>query len=273
MADNSYIPPKVLSIAGFDGSCGAGLQADLKVISSLKCYGLNILTSLPIQNTMGVQDIFEIPASAVEKQLYCMFEDITPNAIKIGMLFNSEIIKVVANFLAKNALGIPIVLDPVMVAKSGDTLLLKEAITTMKKYLIPLVEVITPNLAEASILINKEINTLKDMEESAKEILQLGCKSVLLKGGHLNSNDSNDFYLDNKSNSLWLQAKRIDTNNNHGTGCTLSASIASFIALGKNTLESCKLAKEYTFQALANADKLKMGKGHGSLHHFYDLWN
>jgi hydroxymethylpyrimidine/phosphomethylpyrimidine kinase len=271
MENNLRIPPKVLSIAGFDGSCGAGIQADLKTFSALQCYGLNVLTSLPIQNTMGVQEVYDIPASIIERQLHCMFEDITPNAIKIGMLFNTEIIKVVANFLEKNAKGIPIVLDPVMVAKSGDYLLLPEAVNSIKEYLIPLVAVITPNLPEATALLKIDINNREEMEKGGKIILQMGAKAVLLKGGHLNDTNADDFYIDNE-NVCWLNAERITTNNTHGTGCTLSSAIASYIALGQNYLTACKNAKEYVFHALKNADSLKMGKGKGSLHHFYDLW-
>ncbi|MDR2007651.1 MAG: bifunctional hydroxymethylpyrimidine kinase/phosphomethylpyrimidine kinase [Alphaproteobacteria bacterium] len=271
MENNVYTPPKVLSIAGFDGSCGAGLQADLKVFSAHKCYGLNVLTSLPIQNTKGVQDIYEIPASVIAKQLSCMFEDITPSAIKIGMLFNAEIIAVVAGFLKEHADGIPIVLDPVMVAKSGHHLLLPEAITTMKELLIPQVKVITPNLPEAGALLNCEINTKEEMENSAERLLQLGCQSVLLKGGHLDGEESNDFYR-TAEQSDWLTGKRIATANTHGTGCTLSAAIAANIALGYDNLTSCKNAKIYTQHALQHADSLKMGQGKGSLHHFYGLW-
>ncbi|MCL2567485.1 MAG: bifunctional hydroxymethylpyrimidine kinase/phosphomethylpyrimidine kinase [Alphaproteobacteria bacterium] len=272
MENNYQTPPKVLSIAGFDGSCGAGLQADLKTFSALHCYGLTVLTSLPIQNTKGVQKIYEIPPYIIEKQLNCMFEDVIPSAIKIGMLFNTEIIKIVAEFLEKNAKGIPIVLDPVMVAKSGDNLLLPEAISSIKEYLIPQATVITPNLPEASVLLNKEINTIKEMELAGKILLQMGAGAILLKGGHLENENSNDFYTDNKNNSLWLNSKRIATSNTHGTGCTISAAIASYISLGNDSLTACKNAKTYVFHALKKADILKMGQGNGALHHFYDLW-
>ena len=152
---------KTLTIAGFDGSGGAGIQADLKVFSALGCYGMCVLTALPVQNTQGVRSCYEIDIKAIEEQLYCIFDDIVPDAIKIGMLFNNDIIKLVANFLENNAKNIPIIVDPVMVAKSGDRLLLEDAVESLKKYIIPISTVITPNIPEAEDITNKKLLQMK----------------------------------------------------------------------------------------------------------------
>lgn len=257
-----------LSIAGFDGSGGAGIQADLKTFSALGCYGMNVLTALPIQNTMGVRDCYDIPLKAIQEQLEAIFEDITPKSIKIGMLFNHEIVELVANFLEKNALGIPIVLDPVMVAKSGHYLLLPDAMTALKKYLIPMATIVTPNLLEAQALTEPS----SDMQYLAQQLLELGAQAVLLKGGHAKGPYSNDLYLDQNLQKVWFKNPRIQSKNTHGTGCTLSAAIAAYLALSKPLVEACRLAKEYVFAAIKAAEYSSPGKGQGSVHHFYKLW-
>lgn len=178
---------KALTIAGFDASGGAGIQADIKTFSALGCYGMTILTALPIQNTMGVTNCYEIPLKAIEEQLISIFSDITPDVIKIGMLFNAEIINLVATFLATNAKTIPIVLDPVMVAKSGDHLLQPDAVNVLKTKLFPLTTIITPNIDEANILCNMKIQNEQDMLTAGQYMLSLGTQAVLVKGGHLNS--------------------------------------------------------------------------------------
>lgn len=259
---------KCLSIAGFDGSGGAGVQADLKTFSALGCYGMNVLTALPVQNTQGVRSCYQLLLSAIQEQLEAIFDDITPNSIKIGMLFNSEIIELVAHFLNKHARNIPIVLDPVMLAKSGDPLLLPEAVDTMKTKLIPLATIITPNLPEAYALTTET----EDITQLARNLLELGPNAVLMKGGHGTGSNSSDFYLDKEGHSSWLESPRIDSKNTHGTGCTLSSAIAAFLALGHTLPEACSLAKQYLYNAIEAAKNDSVGKGHGPVHHFHHIW-
>ena len=264
---------KCLSIAGFDGSGGAGIQADLKTFSALGCYGMNVLTALPVQNTCGVKHCYEIPLESIHHQLETIFEDITPDSIKIGMLFNRDIITIVANFLEKNAKNIPIILDPVMMAKSGNPLLLPDAIRTLKELLIPITTIITPNLPEAMVLIDEVSISYEQMPEIAAKLLSLGSKAVLLKGGHLEGDISDDFYLDNNANNLWLRNARINSNNVHGTGCTLSSAIAAYMARGKDLMAASALAKNYIHGAIDAAKDNAVGKGHGPVNHFYNIWD
>ena len=259
---------KCLSIAGFDGSGGAGIQADLKTFSALGCYGMTVLTALAVQNTCGVRNCFEIPLKAIEEQLEAIFDDIVPGAIKIGMLFSAEIIALISNFLSKSARQIPIVLDPVMIAKSGDALLLPSAIESLKTRLIPMASIITPNIPEAHRLVGQ----IDDFELLAEQLLKLGSNAVLLKGGHSGLAESNDLYLDNKGNKLWLKTTRIETKNTHGTGCTLSAAIAAYLALGMKPMEACVLAKKYLHGAIKSAVNCNIGHGNGPVHHFHHLW-
>ncbi|MBS0350726.1 MAG: bifunctional hydroxymethylpyrimidine kinase/phosphomethylpyrimidine kinase [Proteobacteria bacterium] len=258
---------KCLSIGGFDGSGGAGIQADLKTFCATGVYGMTVLTVLPVQNTCGVRSCYDIPLACIAQQLQAIFEDIMPDAIKIGMLFSAEIVELVAAFLKENAIGIPIVLDPVMVAKSGDTLLKMDAIKILKTQLIPIVDLITPNLPEAKILISSSDN----QSILARKILSLGCKAVLLKGGHENSSTADDLFINYQEEQL-LSARRIDSKNTHGTGCTLSAAITSFIAQGFSPLEACRKAKEYLSDAILYSKNESIGKGYGPVHHFYYLW-
>jgi len=260
---------KCLTIAGFDGSGGAGLQADLKTFSALGCYGMSVLTALPIQNTCGVRNCVEIPLQAIKEQLEAIFDDIVPDSIKIGMLFSSPIIELVADFLTKHAINIPIVLDPVMVAKSGDPLLQPEAITAMKIKLIKLATIITPNLPEAYTL----VGSTSDAESLSKKLIQLGANAVLLKGGHSNGNNCNDFFLQQDGTHEWLRAKRINSKNTHGTGCTLSAAICAFLAKGLPLVTACQYAKRYLYGALVAAKETSVGKGNGPVHHFYEWWD
>ncbi|WP_353743730.1 bifunctional hydroxymethylpyrimidine kinase/phosphomethylpyrimidine kinase [Legionella sp.] len=261
---------KALSIAGFDGSGGAGIQADLKTFSAFGCYGMTVLTALPVQNTQGVKSCYELPISAIDEQLHAIFEDIRPDSIKIGMLFKKEIVELVANFISQYAQGIPIVLDPVTVAKSGDSLLDPAALDAMKTHLIPLTSIITPNLPEAKTLLGS--TSLTNLPEMAQQLLELGTEYVLLKGGHLEDKHSNDLLLDREGNSHWLESPRVISKNTHGTGCTLSAAIASCLALGFNMPEACQTAKRYIFRAIDSAKNEDLGKGFGPVHHFYHLW-
>jgi hydroxymethylpyrimidine/phosphomethylpyrimidine kinase len=259
---------KCLSIAGFDGSGGAGIQADLKTFSATGCYGMTVLTAIPVQNTCGVRSCYDVPLSCIAEQLEAIFDDIRPGAIKIGMLFSTEIIELVTNFLRQNADGIPIVLDPVMVAKSGDPLLQVDAVAALKTKLIPIADIITPNLPEAKTLVpgNYDKNIL------AQKLLDLGCRAVLLKGGHADSCTADDLFLSRKFSQI-LSAPRINSKNTHGTGCTLSAAIASFIAQGFSTLDACNKAKAYLYDAILHSKDESPGKGRGPVHHFHHLWN
>jgi hydroxymethylpyrimidine/phosphomethylpyrimidine kinase len=259
---------KCLSIAGFDGSGGAGIQADLKTFSALGCYAMTVLTALPVQNTCGVRKCYSIPLSAIEEQLVAIFDDIIPDSIKIGMLFSEPVINLVTDFLSKHATNIPIVLDPVMLAKSGDSLLLPAAVVALKEKLIPFATIITPNLPEAEVLVGKYNN----FSLLAEKLLALGSKAVLLKGGHLSGDSADDLFLDQQGVCQYLKSERIKSKNTHGTGCTLSAAICSFLAQGLSLFEACKKAKYYLFQAMLAAKDNSVGKGHGPVHHFYHLW-
>lgn len=264
---------KALSIAGFDGSGGAGIQADLKVFSALGCYGMTVLTALPVQNTMGVKKCYSLPSESIKAQLEAIFEDIVPDVIKIGMLFSSEVVELVSEFLLKHATKIPIVVDPVMVAKSGNHLLLPEAVNLIKERIIPISTVITPNLPEAEKLTDIRTSTKEEMFTVARELLKLGPQSVLLKGGHLeNSSESCDLLIAANNDYKWFSSPRIKTRNTHGTGCTLSAAIASCLALGLDLFDSCEVAKRYLDGALEAAKNQHVGKGIGPVHHFYHLW-
>lgn len=265
-------PRTALTIAGFDGSGGAGIQADLKTFSAWGCYGMTILTALPVQNTCGVRNCYPLPLQAIKDQLQAIFDDITPDCIKIGMLYSADIIETVAEFLKTRAVGIPVVLDPVTVAKSGDPLLLPEAMDNLKSLLIPLCTLVTPNLPEASALTGIQANTPENMPALAKAVLTLGSRAVLLKGGHLESAVSHDLLLNQQGELHWLEGNRIASKNTHGTGCTLSAAIAAGLAQGMALPQACLAAKKYVFQAIFAAKDQSLGQGHGPVHHFYHLW-
>jgi hydroxymethylpyrimidine/phosphomethylpyrimidine kinase len=263
---------KALSIAGFDGSGGAGIQADLKTFSALGCYGMTVLSALPVQNTCGVKSCYEIPLQAIEDQLNAIFDDIVPNSIKIGMLFNSDIIELVSNFLKKRAVNIPIVLDPVTLAKSGDSLLLPEAIETLISLLMPLATIVTPNIPEAFSFTGVNANSENEMIIVAEKLLDLGPEFVLLKGGHLHSSESNDLLYGKDGSCTWYKNPRIDSKNTHGTGCTLSAAIAACLAQGIELKQACSIAKIYLTNAISAAKTQSVGMGNGPVQHFYHLW-
>jgi hydroxymethylpyrimidine/phosphomethylpyrimidine kinase len=263
----------VLTIAGFDGSGGAGIQADLKTFSALGCYGTTALTAIPIQNTVGVRSVYEIEASCVGDQIKAILDDISINAVKIGMLHNQNIIESVANVLNEYSVS-NIVLDPVMVAKSGDMLLLPSAIATMKESIFPITTVLTPNLLETSKLLGWEIRTKADMEKAALDLLKMGPQNVVVKGGHLDGNCDDCLATKNPNIEIyWLSSQRIQTKNTHGTGCTFSAAIASFLAKGFTVFESVSLAKQYLTKSIEAGANIKVGQGNGPVHHFHHLWN
>lgn len=264
-----YSYPTVLSIAGFDGSGGAGIQADTKTISALGCYATNILTALPVQNTQGVRNIFPIPLEVVEEQLDCIFDDIIPDAIKIGMVHTSELAKIISKKL-KQFPEIPIVFDPVMVATSGHQLINQETIEVLVSELFPLSTIITPNMDEASVLVKKKIETLQDMEQNIEKLANLGAKSVLLKGGHLKTNVLTSLFIDRDKTIHSFVFPHFSTNNTHGSGCTLSSAIASYLALGKNLLEAVELGQKYVHTAIEQALDVKIGNGNGPLNHLFN---
>lgn len=264
---------KVLTIAGSDGSGGAGIQADLKTFHALGCYGASALTALPVQNTMGVHSIYDIDVVCLEEQIKAILDDMPINAIKIGMLHRQEIIESVARILTHyNTTNI--VLDPVMVAKSGDYLLMPKAISSMREKLLPITTVLTPNLSEASALVGREIRNKSQMEKAALDLIQMGPQAVVVKGGHLLGDCDDCLCLKNPSLEIhWLSNPRIHTKNTHGTGCTFSAAIAVFLARGFTILDSVNQAKKYLTKAIDAGRQLKIGQGNGPVHHFYHLWN
>lgn len=270
MTNNKYIC--ALTIAGSDPSGGAGIQADLKTFSALGCYGMSVLTALTAQNTQGVQAIAEITSDFVLAQLQSIFQDITIDALKIGMLHNEAIIKTIAEFFRNKA--ITIILDPVMTAKDGSCLLQPEAIAALKKYLLPCVTLITPNIPEATLLLQHEINTVKQMEHAAIELAEnYQLPAVLIKGGHLKGAVSNDcLYFKTTEKIMWLEGVRVNTKNTHGTGCTLSTAITAFMAKGDDLETAATQAKAYVTAALQAGAAYQLGLGIGPVHHFYQWW-
>ena len=260
----------VLSIAGSDPSGGAGIQADLKTFAANGVYGMAAITALTVQNTVGVQGIHLVPAKFVSSQIEAIFSDIAVSSAKVGMVGNAEIAEGVGTTLAKYRNLISVV-DPVMVAKGGSPLLDKKAIQAVKDNLIPLATIVTPNLPEAAILLGSSIaKSEEDMIYQGKALLNLGSKSILMKGGHSEGITSNDLLV-TENNYVWFKEKRINTKNTHGTGCTLSSSIASFLAKDFSVEESVSKAKKFVTNAIRNSEKLSVGKGHGPTNHFYAL--
>lgn len=252
----------VLTIAGSDCSGGAGIQADLKTIEAYRLYGMSVVTAATAQNTMGVSGIHALPADFVTRQLTAVFEDIPPQAVKIGMLHDAEIITAVAEFLQARC-DAPIILDPVMVSSSGHALLSERAIDTLIQKLCPLCTLITPNLAEAAVLTGQGVNNREEMEQAAHKILQqIGC-AVYLKGGHLT--DCADDFLLTTDAEKWFSAPRLDNPNTHGTGCTLSSAIACGLANNLSLSDSVECAKDYLTDCIKA--QLNLGRGAGPLQH------
>lgn len=269
MIRKKYSYPSVLTIAGFDGSGGAGIQADMKTISALGCFATSVLTALPVQNTTGVKSIFHIPEKVVGEQIDTILEDIFPDVVKIGMVHTSELVAVIVEKLSAFP-NLPVVFDPVMVATSGHKLIEEETIQTITKKLFPLAAVITPNIDEASILANMKIETVEEMEIAGKKILDLGCKSVLLKGGHLKTKKLTSLYFTAEGKIERFQFTKFKTNNTHGSGCTLSSAIATYIAQGKSLKEAVHLGQEYIHQAILHGKDVEIGKGNGPVNHFFN---
>ena len=254
---------KILIIAGSDSSGGAGIQADIKTITSLGGYAMTSVTAITSQNTTGVKSVVAIDPKEIEKQILFTCKDIKPDGIKIGMLHSSYVINSVAKTLDKIKIK-KIILDPVMVAKGGAKLINNNAIKTLKKKLIKKTYMITPNIPEAEILTKIKINNFNDMKKAAQKLLDLGAKNVLLKGGHTNSKDVIDLFLNNKEIVIFKN-KKIKTKNTHGTGCTLSSAITTFLSCGKPIKKSCELGIKYVNQAIRS--NLSYGKGYGPINH------
>jgi hydroxymethylpyrimidine/phosphomethylpyrimidine kinase len=263
--------PIAVTLAGSDSSGGAGIQADLKTFSALGVYGATVITALTAQNTRGVTGIHDVPPAFITAQIDAIFSDLTVGASKIGMLSQPAAIEAVAAGLEKHKAR-NIVLDPVMVAASGDRLLRTEAIAVLRKVLIPRALLITPNLPEAAALLDgPEAKTEPEMKEQAQRLLGLGAKAVLIKGGHAIGAESVDFLVEPTSVAR-LAANRVATDHTHGTGCTLSSAVAAGLAKGLSLAEAVREAKAYVTAAIAASDKLKIGQGRGPTHHFHAWW-
>ena len=259
-----YIP--TLTIAGSDSSGGAGIQADIKAMSALGCYAMSVVTAITAQNTCGVQSVYPIPPKEVALQFTTIIEDIPPLAIKTGMLCNTEIITAVATCLHQHSF--PLVVDPVMVATSGDRLLCPTAEASLRTLLLPLATLLTPNLLEAEILSGIQIHSEKSLQKAGEALLSLGCQAVLIKGGHFSSPEAVD-YLFTQKECHTFHHPRIDSRNKHGTGCTLSAAITAFLARGNTLQEAIAEAKEYLSAALQSGSAIDIGQGEGPVDHFY----
>lgn len=258
---------KVLSIAGSDCSGGAGIQADLKTFSAHGVFGMSVIVSVVAENTSRVIDIQDVKPDMIEKQIDAIFEDIDVDAVKVGMLSQPDCMKAVAEKL-KQYTPANVVIDPVMYAKNGCPLMNPGAIDTLIKTVLPLADLLTPNIPEAEQIAGIEINNVDDMKKSAVEIYKMGCKNVLVKGGHATGNALDILFDGNKFYSF--DAQRIETKNTHGTGCTYSSAIASNLALGFELQEAVHRAKEYVTIAIQHS--LSIGKGNGPTHHFYELY-
>jgi hydroxymethylpyrimidine/phosphomethylpyrimidine kinase len=261
----------VLSIAGSDPSGGAGIQADLKAFAARGVYGMAVLTALTAQNTQGVSGVHLVPPAFVADQIKSVFADIRVDAVKIGMIANAEIAAAVADVLRHQS-DIPVVLDPVMVAKGGAKLLDPDAVAVLTRHLLPLATLLTPNLPEAAALLGvAPAESRQAMADQAQALLALGPAAVLVKGGHLPGNQSPDV-LATADGLRWFEADRVPTANTHGTGCTLSSALAAELAKGNTLYQAVADAKAYLAGAVAAADTLDVGSGHGPVQHFYQLW-
>ena len=258
---------KILIIAGSDSSGGAGIQADIKTVTSLGSYAMTAVTAVTVQNTKGVKSVITIPANEIKSQIIYTVKDIKPDAIKIGMLHSSKVVKRVIESLKKIKVK-KIVLDPVMVAKGGAKLISNEAIQILKKKLIKQVTLITPNIPEAEVLTGVKIKNKKDIILAANKLINLGAKNVLIKGGHLKSKTVEDIFL-NKSDFKIFVSSRHNTKNTHGTGCTLSSAITTFFSCGKSIKKACDLGIKYVNSAILTNPKY--GKGHGPINHLNSM--
>ncbi|HET7034518.1 MAG TPA: bifunctional hydroxymethylpyrimidine kinase/phosphomethylpyrimidine kinase [Thermomicrobiaceae bacterium] len=260
--------PKALTIAGSDSGGGAGIQADLKTFAALGVYGASVITAITAQNTLGVTAVLDLPVELITAQLDAVMSDIGADAAKTGMLSSPEIVRTVAEGARRHGI-IKLVVDPVMVAKSGDRLLREDAIDALRTALLPLALVVTPNIPEAEVLAGRAIQSEADMREAARAIRALGPNLVVVKGGHLEGAAA-DVVFDGAGFEV-LSRPRVATQHTHGTGCTFSAAIAARLAAGVAPLDAIGEAKEYLYQALRHA--YRVGAGHSPVHHFHALWS
>lgn len=263
--------PVALTIAGSDSSGGAGIQADLKTFAALGVYGASAITALTAQNTKGVTGIHAVPAAFVTAQIDAVFSDLDVGAVKIGMVAQAESIDAIAAALSRWKPG-HIVLDPVMVATSGDRLLAAEAVEALRTKLMPLASVITPNLPEAAALLDEPLaRSEAEIESQGRRLLGLGCRAVLIKGGHGEGTASID-YLVSADQTIALAAPRVATQNTHGTGCSLSSAVAASLAKGEDLEAAVRNAKSWMSAAITSADRFSVGHGHGPIHHFHKFY-
>lgn len=263
--------PIALTIAGSDSGGGAGIQADLKAFSALGVFGCSVISSLTAQNTLGVQGVYPIPPAFVQQQIHSVLSDIHVGAVKTGMLATAEIIAAVAESLHAFPPR-PFVLDPVMVATSGDRLLAEDAIEILINQLIPLATLITPNLYEAAVLLNEPVaKDLPTMQAQGEKLLTFGAQAVLMKGGHTDGENASDLLITTSGVKVF-SAPRLNTKNTHGTGCTLASAIAAGLAKGNSLPAAVSEAKEYLHNALLHSEKLQIGQGAGPVHHFHAFY-
>ncbi|WP_091702024.1 bifunctional hydroxymethylpyrimidine kinase/phosphomethylpyrimidine kinase [Anoxybacillus pushchinoensis] len=255
---------KALTIAGSDSGGGAGIQADLKTFHQFRVFGMSAITAVTAQNTLGVQAVYPLPLEAIEKQIDSVAVDLSPDAVKTGMLFSHEIIELVAQKTAQYR-WTRIVVDPVMVAKGGAPLLKQEAIEAFKRHMLPLAYVLTPNIPEAEVLTNMRIETFEDRKEAAKKLHHLGVRYVVMKGGHAEGSELVDLLYDGERFYEW-KSERIETKHTHGTGCTFAAAITAQLAKGKTIYEAIDIAKRFIQAAVEQA--LHIGSGHGPTNHW-----
>ena len=259
--------PKAMTIAGSDSGGGAGVQADLKTFAALGVYGTVTLTAITAQNTVGVTGVHEIPSDMIIAQMDAVMGDIGTDAVKTGMLSSQEIVEVVAAQIRKHGIR-ELVVDPVMVAKSGDPLLREDAVQAVRSHLVPLAAVVTPNIPEAEALTGMTIETDEDVREAAERIIQMGARSVVVKGGHREGPATDVLYDGVQFRDF--SAPRFDTVNTHGTGCTFASAVAAGLAQKKTVEDAVAQAKEYVTEAIRTS--FPIGQGHGPLNHFYRLW-
>ena len=261
------IKSKILIIAGSDSSGGAGIQADIKTVTSLGSYAMTAITAITSQNTTGVKSIVGVDSKEISKQIDFTTKDIKPDAIKIGMLHSKDVINSVLKSLKKIKVK-KIILDPVMVAKGGKKLINNEAISILKNKLLPKADLITPNIPEAEVLTISKISTIQDVISAGNRLLELGARNVLIKGGHLNSKNIQDVFI-NKNEIKIFKSKKINTKNSHGTACTLSSAITTYFSCGKTLKKSCEMAIKYVNHSLRTQPNL--GKGHGPVNHLNSI--
>jgi len=259
---------RVLIIAGSDSGGGAGIQADIKTVTMQGAFAATAITALTAQNTLGVFGVLPIPPAFIRQQIEVVLDDIGADAVKTGMLHDAAVIETVAAVLAVRAPDVPLVVDPVMVAKGGAPLIEPSAIDALKRLLISRATVLTPNLPEAEILVGHAIGDLVAMQGAAQELLRLGCRAVLLKGGHLAGDTVHDVLASESGQHVW-DSPRIDTRHTHGTGCTLASAVAAGLAQGREIAEAVECARDYVRRAIASAPGI--GQGHGPLDHAHPL--